>query len=66
MHRDHMEAQMEEYDWFMYAEEDTFVPWQALYSHVQLAEKVYEHSGRILSFLRLVNDSSGRFAVFFL
>ena len=60
MHRAHVAASLEQYDWFLNTEADTLVPGAAVAAQLALASPLYERYGRILGFVRAVNDTSGR------
>ena len=59
MHRGHMGTSVNEYDWFLSAEADTFVPARAMAAQVALAERLYKTHKALLGFVRLCNDSNG-------
>ena len=59
-HRAPMEAKLDEFDWFLYAEDDTFVPIAAMRQQLRLAEPLYREQGKLLSFARVANDSKGK------
>lgn len=59
MHRAHMAAALERYDWFLSLEADTLVPGAAMRAQVALAPPLYEQHGLLLGFARVVNDSHG-------
>ena len=59
-HRAHMQAHLEQYDWFLYTEGDVFVPASAVLAQTQLALPLYTRRHRPLGFTRMVNDSRGR------
>ena len=60
VHRDDMERRLSDYDWFMYAEEDTLVPAAAMQEAIRLAEPLYNATGRTLGFVRTVKKDNGR------
>lgn len=60
MHRAHMTAKLDAYDWFMSIEGDTFVPARAMAAQVALAPSLYEQHKMVLGFVRLCNDTEGR------
>jgi hypothetical protein len=60
MHRAHMLKQLEEYDWFMSLEGDTFVPARAMLAQIRLAQPLYEQHHMLLGFVRLCNDTQNR------
>lgn len=59
-HRADMAVKIRQYDWFLAAESDTFVPAIAIAAQVAYATTLYEKHGMLLGFVRLCNDSLGR------
>ncbi len=59
VHREHMGAELERYDWFLSVEGDTLVPGRAMAAQVALALPLYEKHRLLLGFTRVVNDSAG-------
>ena len=60
MHRIHIAKKIDEYDWFMSIEGDTFVPARAMATQVALAQALFEKHRMLLGFVRLCNDTQGR------
>lgn len=61
-HRSHMEAVLQsgnEYDWFLYTEDDTLVPGRAMTAQLRMAQRVFAATNKTLGFVRVVNDSTG-------
>lgn len=58
-HREHVAANIEQYDWFLSAEGDTLVPARAMATQVALATQLYAQHDMLLGFTRVVNDSHG-------
>jgi len=58
-HRKHMTSRLSDYDWFMYTEEDTFVPATALREQLRLQETLFAKTGKLLSFVRVANNTRG-------
>lgn len=58
-HRGSMMSKLDEYDWFLYSEEDTFIPAEAMAEQLKWANAIYSQHGKLLSFVRVVNDTRG-------
>ena len=59
VHREHMSARVEQYDWFLLVEADTLIPGAAIAAQVALAPQLYQRHGLLLGFVRAVNDTKG-------
>eukprot|EP00966_Prymnesium_polylepis_P214399 4965165-Prymnesium_polylepis.1 len=59
-HRRHMAANLEQYDWFLLTEDDTWIPRASMREYVRLAPRLFAQSGHLLAFSRVVNDTVGR------
>jgi len=58
-HRKHMAAALESFDYFMYLEDDIYVPWQTFGAWLRRSEAV-SRAGFIHGFLRVEFDRAGR------
>jgi hypothetical protein len=58
-HRTHMASALESFDYFMYLEDDIYVPWQTFDAWLRRSESVYKR-GFIHGFLRVEFDLAGR------
>ena len=54
-----MRRRLDDYNWFLYSEEDTFIPAAAMDEQLKWAEVLYAQQGRLLSFVRVANDTRG-------
>lgn len=52
MHRQHFKEQIENYDWFMYLEDDMLVPWENFLAYTKKFEPLWR-SGYVPSFIRI-------------
>jgi hypothetical protein len=58
-HRKHMASSLDAFDYFMYLEDDIYVPWQTFAAWLRRSESVYRR-GYIHGFLRVEFDLAGR------
>lgn len=59
-HRQPMQARLDDYDWFLYAEGDVLVTRRAMAAQLQLAARLHGATGKLLGFARMVTDRAGR------
>lgn len=60
VHRHSMQARQNKYDWFMYVEDDIFVPVKSVEKQLHWASFLYNTTHKLLNFVRVVHDKSGR------
>ena len=56
VHRKQMREQIEEYDWFLYTEDDNLVPFETIKQMVTSMEPIYKKSGFLIGPTRMVFD----------
>ena len=59
-HRNHVAANIENYEWFLYTEADVFVPATAMRAQVEIALPLYRRNRKLLGFTRMVNNTAGK------
>jgi hypothetical protein len=58
-HRAHMQGALADYDYFLYIEDDIYIPWSTFNSWLERAPRL-DAQGYILGFLRVEKDDKGR------
>ena len=58
-HRDDIAKRLDDFDWFMYVEDDTLVPDETVREHVRLFQPLLDTHQRLAAWTRLVTDLRG-------